>query len=346
MSKLSFASDYMKSAHPRILARMMETAAEGFDGYGLDPVSESARAKIRQACDAPNAYIHFMVGGTQANATVIDALLRNYQGVLAAVTGHIAVHEAGAVEFGGHKVLTLPSHDGKVAAEDLRQYLEAFYADPTFDHMVIPGMLYISQPTENGTLYSKEDLEALRKVCQDHHLPLYIDGARLAYALACPQNDVDLPELARLADVFYIGGTKCGALFGEAVVIPDPSILPHFFTTVKQHGGLLAKGWMAGLQFDTLFTDNLYMEIGKSALTKAERLRDTFSELGWEFHFDSPTNQIFVVVENGILDRIKDQVAFSVWEPVDDSHTAVRFATSWSTTDEEVDALISLLTSL
>ena len=256
--RLSFSCDYLEGAHPAILQRLCETNFAQTAGYGTDEYCESAREKIRAACGAPNAEIHFLVGGTQTNATVIDALLRSYEGVIAADTGHISVHEAGAIEFGGHKVLTLPQENGKITASQIRALLDQYEDDANRDHTVMPGMVYLSQPTEYGTLYSKKELAAISALCREKRLPLYIDGARLAYALACPENDVTLRDLAALCDIFYIGGTKCGALLGEAVVIPQPGLIPHFFTIIKQHGALLAKGRLLGIQFDTLFTDGLY----------------------------------------------------------------------------------------
>ena len=279
-SRLYFASDYMEGAHPAIMKKLMETNLEKTVGYGQDPYTEDAKEKIRKACNAPEAEVFLLVGGTQTNATVIDALLKSYQGVVAADTGHIATHESGAIEFGGHKVLTVPQKDGKISAQQIEKLVKDFYDDANYEHMVMPGMVYISQPTEYGTLYSREELAALSKVCRENHLPLYVDGARLAYALASPENDVTLTDLAELSDVFYIGGTKCGALFGEAVVIPQKGRIPHFFTIIKQHGALLAKGRIAGIQFSELFTDGLYLQIGKPAMEAAEQYYFQMLELG------------------------------------------------------------------
>ena len=341
--KLSFASDYMKGAHPAILERLVQTNLTETAGYGHDPFSDAARQKIRRACGCPRAQVEFLVGGTQTNATVIDALLRSWQGVISAETGHIATHEAGAIEAGGHKVLTLPHTDGKLAPETVRAYLQCFHADANRDHMAAPGMVYISQPTEYGTLYSKKDLQDLREICDEYGIPLYLDGARLAYALACPENDVTLCDLAALCDVFYIGGTKCGALFGEAVVIPDPDRIPAFFTIIKQHGALLAKGRILGIQFDTLFTDGLYERIGQAAMAAAARIRTALAEKGYRQCFGSPTNQIFCIMENGQLEEFGRKVAYSFWEKYDDTHTVIRLATDWGTTEEETEALIRAL---
>ncbi len=341
--KLSFASDYLEGAHPAILKRLCESNLEQTTGYGLDPYSKSAVDKIRQACAKSDAMVYFLVGGTQTNATVIDSMLRNGEGVIAADTGHVSLHEAGAIEFTGHKVLTLAHTNGKLAASQVQDYLEGFEADGNRDHMVQPAMLYVSQPTEYGTIYSLSELEALSAVCRQHGIALYLDGARLAYALACEQNDVSLADLARLCDAFYIGGTKCGALFGEAVVVPDPKRIPHFFTLIKQHGALLAKGRLLGLQFDTLFTDNLYFEIGKKAIRLADDIRLALRRAGFTLCFDSPTNQIFVEMENTEMQRLQTKVDFSFWERRDATHTVVRFATSWATTEENVKTLCSLL---
>ena len=342
--KLKFVCDYMEGAHPAIMNELLSTNMMQTSGYGLDEFSESARDKIRKACGAPNAGVYLLVGGTQTNATVIDALLRSYQGVLCAETGHIAVDEAGAIEFGGHKVLPLPHTYGKITAAQVTSYMDTFLSDDNHEHMVMPGMVYISQPTEYGTLYSLEELTDLSEACRKYHLPLYVDGARLAYALASPENDVTLKDLAKLCDVFYIGGTKCGALFGEAVVIPDPALIPHFFTIIKQHGALLAKGRLLGLQFDTLFTDHLYEKIGLPAIQAADRIRQILSQNGYAICFDSPTNQVFCVIENAAMERLAKQVEFGFWEAYDDTHTIIRFATSWATRPEDAEALSYILT--
>ncbi|MDO4633568.1 MAG: beta-eliminating lyase-related protein [Eubacteriales bacterium] len=340
---LSFASDYMEGAHPAILDRLCETNMMKSPGYGTDPFCESAKELIRRNCECPEAAVHFLVGGTQTNATVIDGLLAPYQGVIAAQSGHISTHEAGAIEFCGYKVLELFQKQGKLSAETVRAYCDAFWKDENHEHMVMPGLVYISQPTEYGTLYSLEELEALRKVCNEFSMKLYLDGARLAYALGCESNDVSLADLARLCDVFYIGGTKCGCLFGEAVVIPDPQLIPHFFTRIKQHGALLAKGRLLGIQFETLFKENLYQELGKTAVETADQLRKIFTEKGYQLVYDSPTNQTFAVLENDRMGELSERVQFSFWEKYDESHTVVRFATSWATTAEEVKKLETLL---
>ena len=343
VSRLYFASDYMEGAHPAIMQKLVETNLEKTVGYGLDPYTESAKEKIRTACNAPDADIYLLVGGTQTNATVIDALLKSYQGVVAAETGHIATHESGAIEFGGHKVLTLPQKDGKIRAAQIEKMVKDFYDDANYEHMVIHGMVYISQPTEYGTLYSKEELIEISKVCRANHLPLYVDGARLAYALASPENDVTLSDLAELCDAFYIGGTKCGALFGEAVVIPQKGLIPHFFTIIKQHGALLAKGRIAGIQFDELFTDRLYERIGKPAIDAAEQIKEALKKFGYKLALDTPTNQIFCIVSNEVMKKIAQDVEFGFWEKYDETHSVIRFATSWATTMEDTQKLIRLL---
>ena len=343
MEKLQFASDYMEGAHPRILERLLETNLEKTAGYGGDPYTESARQKIRKAAEAPEAEVYFLAGGTQTNAVVITSLLRPWQGVVAADSGHISVHEAGAIEAGGHKVFTVPNRVGKLAAGEVRELLQRYNSDENRDHMVEPGMVYISQPTESGTLYSLEELQELSGVCRRHGVFLYVDGARLAYALACPENDVSLPDLARLTDLFYIGGTKCGALFGEAVVIPKPGLIPRFFTLIKQRGALLAKGRIAGIQFETLFTGGLYQQIGERAICAADRIRRALKEKGYEFAFDSPTNQIFVALTPEQRARLAEKAELSFWEIRPDGRTVMRIATSWATEEEDVDRLIGLL---
>ncbi|MBQ6375063.1 MAG: aminotransferase class V-fold PLP-dependent enzyme [Clostridia bacterium] len=341
--RLSFTSDYMEGAHPEILRRLEETNLCRSAGYGFDEFSESARVKIRAACGTPDADVYFLVGGTQANATMIDALLRPYQGVIAAETGHISVHEAGAIEFGGHKVLQLPQRDAKLCPDDIRALLERYRQDDTRDHMVMPGMVYISQPTEYGTLYSLDELTRIHGICREYGIALYVDGARLAYALACPENDVTLADLGRLCDAFYIGGTKCGALFGEAVVVPKGGSIPHLFTIIKQHGALLAKGRIAGLQFDALFTDGLYFEVGRNAIEVANRIRRALREKGYRFAVEAPTNQILIVLDRERRDALAEKVELGFWENLDESHTVMRIATSWATRREDVDALIAAL---
>lgn len=343
MEKLFFCSDYMEGAHPAILNKLVETNLYKTGGYGVDPYSDAAKDKIRKACDCPDAEVHLLVGGTQVNATVIDSLLPIYQGVLAAETGHIATHEAGAIEASGHKVLTIPQTLGKVSAADVRKYLETFHADANNDHMVMPGMLYVSQPTEYGTLYTLEEFQALSQVCHEFHIPIYVDGARMAYALACPENDLTLADLARLADVFYIGGTKCGALFGEAVVIPKKGFIPHFFTITKQHGALLAKGRILGIQFDELFRDDLYLHIGDSAISYAHEIQDFLKEEGYPLFFESPSNQVFCILSKEEMEHLSEVVEYSFWENYGEDHCVVRFATSWATSKEDVEKLKAIL---
>ena len=342
-NRLSFASDYMEGAHPLILQRLQENTMVKSTGYGRDTFSDSAREKIRAACQAPEADIFFLAGGTQTNAVMIDSILRPYQGVLAAESGHVSVHEAGAIEYGGHKVLTLPQHDGKIRADEITSYIKRYYEDESWDHMVMPGMVYISQPTELGTLYSLQELRGISAACREAGIPLYLDGARLAYALACPENDVTLPDLAALCDAFYIGGTKCGALFGEAVVIPKHDFIPHLFTMIKQHGALLAKGFVTGIQFDTLFTDGLYGQIGGNAIETAGRIREALREKGYTFALPTYTNQIFILLEREQAAALTQQVELSFWENPDDTHTILRICTSWATTREDVDRLIACL---
>ncbi len=340
---LAFENDYSEGAHQRVLQRLIETNLEQASGYGEDPYTAAAIEKMKAACDCPQAQIRFLVGGTQTNQTVIDSVLRSYEGVIAAETGHVSLHEAGAIEFTGHKVIALPGREGKLVAKTVKDYLVKFYGDDSRDHMVFPGMVYISHPTEYGTLYTKAELTALAEVCKEYDLPLYLDGARLGYGLVSPGTDVSLSGIAKLCDVFYIGGTKVGALCGEAVVFTKQNMPKQFLTLVKQHGALLAKGRLLGVQFDTLFTDNLYTEISKNAIERAEQLRGILKEKGYKMYLDTPTNQIFVVLENATMRKLQEQVKISFWEALDETHSVVRFATSWATTKEAVEQLAQLL---
>lgn len=340
---LSFENDYNVGAHPKLLQRLGETNLEPQTGYGLDGFCAAAKEKIRLACDCPAAEIFFLTGGTQTNQVVIDAVLQRYEGVVAAQTAHIALHEAGAIEFSGHKVLELPSHDGKLCASDLKTMMERFFGDDSHEHMVCPGMVYLSFPTELGTLYSKRELTELNAICQDYKLPLFLDGARLGYGLMSRESDLTLPELAELCDVFYIGGTKVGALCGEAVVFPRGNMPKHFLTRAKQHGALLAKGRVLGVQFDALFTDNLYFEIAKNAIERAEEMKAIFREKGCRVWKETPTNQQFLIVADSDLPRISSQVAYSFWEKYDEMHTVIRLVTSWATTTEQVQQLRNIL---
>jgi threonine aldolase len=340
---LSFVNDYSEGAHPAVLDAFVRTNLQQEPGYGDDAFCASAREKIRAACADPSADVFFLAGGTQTNQVVIDTMLAPYEGVVACETGHVSVHEAGAIEYTGHKVLTVPQHEGKMDAGELDAYVSTFFADENHDHMVFPGLVYISHPTEYGTLYTKGELEALRATCDHHGLKLYLDGARLGYGLVAPGNDVTLADVARLTDAFYIGGTKVGALIGEAVVFPRRGMPAHFVTMVKQHGALLAKGRVLGIQFDVLFTDNLYTRIARNAITCADVLRAAFKEKGYRFLVENTTNQVLVVLDNERYESLRKVVATSYWERVDDTHTAVRFATSWATRMEDVEALVKLL---
>ena len=340
---ITFESDYTTGAHPEILQKLIETNLEPQPGYGADRYSESAKAKIRKAIGIEEARIEFLAGGTQTNAVVISSMLADYEGVIAALTGHINAHEAGAVEYTGHKVLPLPQHLGKIDPEELRRFLVAFYRDDSHEHMVFPGMVYLSYPTEYGTLYSKKELTAISEICREYQIPLFLDGARLGYGLMSRECDLTLPELARLCDVFYIGGTKVGALCGEAVVFPKGNCPAHFLTSVKKRGAMLAKGRLCGVQFDVLFTNDLYFKIAKHAIDMAERLKKIFSSRHISFYLDSPTNQQFVILENERLKKLREKIGFSIWEPYDETRTVVRFATSWSTTNEDLAALEAAL---
>lgn len=342
---VTFESDYNNGAHPEVLRRLMETNTSPSASYGFDEWSESARKKIREACQCPEADIFFLVGGTQANATVIDAMLPSYGAVVAVETGHINVHESGAVEANGHKVIALPSHEGKMLASDLRDYLGRFHADPTWEHMAFPGMVYITFPTELGTIYQAREIEEIHAVCQKFDIPLFIDGARLGYGLAATTCDLDLPWLAHHCDAFYIGGTKVGALCGEAVVFPRKNAPRGFFTMVKRHGALLAKSRLAGVQFDALFTDGLYLKIARHAIDMAMKMRQIFADASLEVK-DSPTNQQFVVLCNDQLQQLMSKVLFETWEPIDNERTLCRFVTSWATTEDDLQALSNALKSI
>lgn len=343
---IRFECDYSEGAHPRVLELMERTNLEQTPGYGEDPYCEKARSIIRGLCGAEDADVQFLVGGTQANATVIASVLRPIQGVLCAQTGHINVHETGAVEADGHKVLPLPSRDGKITAAQVRGAYEAHWNDETHEHMVQPGMVYISFPTETGTLYTKEELTALSAACRELGLPLYLDGARLGYGLASAENDLTLPDIARLCDVFYIGGTKVGALFGEAVVIMNARLGRDFRYFIKQHGGMLAKGRLLGIQFLALLEGGLYSDISAHADRMAEKIRAAFIQKGFPLLFDSHTNQQFPVLPDTALEALARSYAFSVWKRVDPEHTAVRFCTSWATREEDVERLLGDIRSL
>lgn len=340
---LHFDTDYMRGACPEIIKRICETNLEQTVGYGLDEYTQRAKEAIRQTIGRDDAEIHFLVGGTQTNATVIDGVLGKFEGVLCAETAHINVHEAGAIEASGHKVLTLPTEDGKIKAEDVEKYVRDFNRDEARDHIVAPGMVYISFPTETGSLYTLKELEDLHRVCSNNSLPLYIDGARLGYGLMARGNDVSIKDIARLCDIFYIGGTKVGALFGEAVVVCNNNLLKHFFPLIKQHGALLAKGRLLGLQFETLFTDNLYFKLSNNAIERAMELREAFVAKGYEPYGFSPSNQQFFVMSKEEINALKAKVSFEIWAWEEDNRAVVRFVTDWATSKQEVMQLIDCL---
>jgi threonine aldolase len=343
---ISFESDYIAGAHPAILKNLAETNMEALPGYGTDRYSERAKEKIKRAIGREDLDVEFLVGGTQTNAVIISSMLRDFEGVVAAETGHISVHEAGAVEYSGNKVLTVREKEGKILPEVLRTYLEGFYADGNHEHMVFPGMVYISHPTEYGTLYKKSELSELSGICREYGIPLFLDGARLGYGLMSRETDVTLADIAKYCDVFYIGGTKVGALCGEAVVFTKGNKPAHFMNSVKKRGALLAKGRLLGVQFDTLFTDDLYFEISRHAIEMTEKMKDILKAHGLHFYIASPTNQQFVVLEDSLLEKLKEKVAVSFWEKADETHTVVRFAASWSTTDEDLRKLDAILDSI
>ena len=336
---LRFECDYAEGAHPRILERMLSTNLEQTPGYGKDPHCDWARELIRQACGIPQAAVEFLTGGTQANQTVIAAVLKPYQGVLCADTGHINFHETGAVEATGHKILALPGRDGKITAQQIADYCAAHWTDPSHEHTVQPGLVYLSQPTEVGTLYSLAELKAIHRVCWQRHIPLYVDGARLGYGLAAPGNDVTIPDLAQIADVFYIGGTKVGALLGEAVVIPNLALQRDFRYMVKRMGGMLAKGRLLGVQFEVLFEDGLYLHLGRQAVELAQKLREAFASCGVELAFPSPTNQLFPILTRQQQAALGAKYAFTHWARLEGDRDVVRFCTSWATQPEAVEAL-------
>ena len=341
---LSFASDYTEGACEEILQKLAETNRESLPGYGMDRYCQSAARKIQEATGCPEAEVYFLVGGTQTNAAVISSMLAPYEGVVAAQTGHVSIHEAGAIEYTGHKVLQLPEKDGKIDPADLQEYLQNFEADANHDHMVFPGMVYLSHPTEYGTLYSRKELQAISEICRSYEIPLYLDGARLGYGLAGEKNDLSLSEIAHLCDVFYIGGTKVGAFCGEAVVFGEKKNVPaHFITRIKQQGALLAKGRLMGLQFDVLFTDDLYTRISRNAIETADRLKEGLAAKGYRFYMESPTNQVFPILENSQLEALEPLAKFGFWEKYDDTHTVMRIATSWATRMEEIEQLIDLM---
>lgn len=340
---LKFVNDYCEGAHQNILDAILKTNLEKITGYGLDVYSGSAKTKIRKACGKPEAEVFFLVGGTQTNETVISSVLKPYQGVIAANTGHINTHEAGAIEHGGHKILALKAYNGKISAKQIWEYDEKFQADINNEHEVAPGMVYISQPTEYGTLYSLSELKEIRRACDEIGLVLYIDGARLGYALACDDNDAGLFDIADIADVFTIGGTKCGALMGEAVVFTKPNLVSHFYTITKIHGAMLAKGWLLGISFDVLFTNDLYTKICRNAIEEASRIREALYTNGYDIYIDSPTNQIFPVVTPQKAKELSEHVEYSFMETLDDGRQVIRFCTSWATSKEDVDELIKIL---
>ena len=334
---VSFESDYNNGAHPSVLKHLIETNEEQSTSYGSDRFSENARKLIREACQCPDADIFFLVGGTQTNSTVISAMLRPYEGVISLPSGHIAIHEAGAIEITGHKVLEISGRNGKIVAKSLEAEIIRMEQDPSKCHMVIPGMVYITFPTEYGTIYSAAELEAIYDVCRRHNLLLYVDGARLGYGLAAALNDVSLPFLASHCDCFYIGGTKVGALCGEAVVFPRGNAPEHFFTMTKQRGALLAKSRLVGAQFEALFTNNLYMEISKHAIAMATTMKGIFVKAGLKLWNDSPTNQVFVMLDKRMIERLNSRgIRFEIWENIDDEHKLCRFVTSWATLFEDL----------
>lgn len=340
---LSFESDYIIGAHEKVLEALIKTNNEVMSGYGNDAHTENAKKLIKAACDAPESEVFFLTGGTQANQVVISTMLKPFEAVISAKTGHIALHEVGAIEFTGHKVIELDQKLGKLDAASVRDYLETFWSDENNAMMVVPKMIYISHPTEYGTLYTKGELASLRAICDKYGLKLFLDGARLGYGLASRETDMSLPDVARLCDVFYIGGTKVGALCGEAVVFAKGNAPERFLSQTKQHGAMLAKGRLTGVQFEALFEDGLYFEISKNAIDRAEELKELFASRGYEFFLDSPTNQQFIILNDEQMKRIGEKCRFGFWERLSDGRTVVRFATSFATTRADIDALSQIV---
>mgnify|MGYP003292175482 CR=1 FL=1 len=340
---LSFESDYIIGAHEKVLDSLIKTNSEVLSGYGNDIHTKNAQELIKKACNSPLSEVFFLTGGTQANAVVISTMLQNFEGVISAKTGHIALHEVGAIEFTGHKVIELDGEKGKLPVKNLISYLETFYGDENNEMMIRPGMVYISHPTEYGTLYSKDELTELRKACDKYKMKLFLDGARLGYGLMSRQSDLTLPDIASLCDVFYIGGTKVGALCGEAVVFKNGATPPYFRSQTKQHGAMLAKGRLTGVQFEALFEDGLYFEISKNAIDRAEELKKLFLSRGYEFFLDSPTNQQFIILTNEQMATIGEKCRFGFWERIDENRCVVRFATSFATTKDEIEALSKIV---
>ena len=340
---LAFECDYNNGAHPSILKRFLETNDSAQIGYGEDVYTAHAKELIARFCGKPDAAVYLLSGGTQTNVVVLSAILQPFEGVLTARTGHIHAHEAGALEHAGIKALELPSHDGKISCSDLSDFLTAFYADENREHMVFPGAVYISHPTEYGTLYTNAELQSISAICRSYGIRLFLDGARLGYGLMSRNTDVGITDIVKACDVFYIGGTKVGALCGEAVVFPGGNLPSHFANHVKKHGAMLAKGRLLGVQFETLFSDDLYCSIASHAIEMAERLKRILHEKDCRFFLETDTNQQFVIFSNDDMKRLAGSVRFSYWEQFDENHTVVRFATSWSTTCEEIDALGQIL---
>jgi len=343
---IHFNNDYLEGCHPDILAALQQSNLEQSCGYGLDPYCDKARGILREACGTPEADVHFLVGGTQTNATAIASILRPYQGVLSASTGHINVHETGAIEHSGHKVMTIPTEDGKISAAQVEQALREHFEDDGPEHLVQPGMLYLTFPTELGTIYSKAELLQLKQVCKEWNIPLYIDGARLGYGLASSKCDLTIKDIAAIADIFYIGGTKQGTLFGEALIINSDALKKDFRYHIKQNGGLLAKGRLLGIQFSTLFTDNLYFEISERADRLAEKICEAFKQKGCRLLVEGHTNQVFPILSKLQADKLRKDFNFTLWQKTEDGGEIARFCTSWATTDENVETLCEAIKNL
>ena len=340
---IRFDCDYLEGAHPKILKRIVEANYDQDAGYSKDKYTKSAKEKIKKALKRDDVDVHILVSGTQTNMTVISSILRSYQAVICADTGHINVHEVGAVESLGNKIISISNDNGKITGSQIESIVKGYFENPMSEHMVMPKLVFISLPTECGTNYTKKDLEEIYNVCKENNLYLYIDGARLGYGLGVPDSDVTLPDIAKYTDAFYIGGTKVGALFGEALVFTKDNTPSHFTTRIKQHGDLLAKGFLVGMQFDVLFTDDLYVKGARRAIELSDFLREELRKKNYEFYSSSPTNQIFIIMENEKLAELEEKVGLSIWGAADENRTIVRFVISWATTKEEVEALIDLM---
>ena len=339
---ISFRNDYSEGAHPSVLEAISKHNFETTCGYSMDPFCQQAADTVRALTACPDADVHFIVGGTLANTIVISAALRSWEGVIAATTGHINVHETGAIESSGHKVCSIEAPDGKLTPALVREVMR-IHCDGKDEHMVRPRMVYISDATELGTIYTKSELAALHDVCREFGLYLFLDGARMPAALVAEGNDLDITDFGKYCDAFYIGGTKNGLLFGEAVVITNNDLKPHFRNMIKQRGGMFAKGFLFGVQFCAYFKDGLWLDLARHAVSQAQRIAKAAEEKGYTLYAKSPTNQVFIVLSHEKIAELEQNFAFEAFGHVDDDHEAMRFVCSWATKEESVDELIASL---